>query len=358
MNVPVLSLLLRRFSLRHARLAPRATALLVGILALGVAVFVSIRLANRAAVSSFTHFTDTLTGQSDFIVQAPTGTLPESVLRELRTALGVRPVQIIPVVEATAAQAQRPDEAAGFGRTSYTLLGVDLLSLANLASQSKVDRGYFNQNQSQNPGQDLGTGGRAAQNGDDGADAFWRAYNAGPQVWVSAAFAPAVPKSLDLVLDERVRTLTVAGVIPTAKEAPRVPPTLLILDLPHLQMLTGKVGRVDRVEFLIEPGPRAAERRDELKSILETLGGERWLVTTPGARGEVWAFGFRNPFRTAFGPDGMLWVGDVGWEQWEMIYRVKRGGNYGWAITEGPNTRVRTDIKPGPGKLTLYKRLV
>ena len=32
MNVPVLSLLLRRFSLRHARLAPRATALLVGIL--------------------------------------------------------------------------------------------------------------------------------------------------------------------------------------------------------------------------------------------------------------------------------------------------------------------------------------
>ena len=286
MNVPVLSLLLRRFSLRHARLAPRATALLVGILALGVAVFVSIRLANRAAVSSFTHFTDTLTGQSDFIVQAPTGTLPESVLRELRTALGVRPVQIIPVVEATAAQAQRPDEAAGFGRTSYTLLGVDLLSLANLASQSKVDRGYFNQNQSQNPGQDLGTGGRAAQNGDDGADAFWRAYNAGPQVWVSAAFAPAVPKALDLVLDERVRTLTVAGVIPTAKEAPRVPPTLLILDLPHLQMLTGKVGRVDRVEFLIEPGPRAAERRDELKSILETLGGERWLVTTPGAQRE------------------------------------------------------------------------
>ena len=35
MNVPVLSLLLRRFSLRHARLAPRATALLVGILADG-----------------------------------------------------------------------------------------------------------------------------------------------------------------------------------------------------------------------------------------------------------------------------------------------------------------------------------
>ena len=57
-----------------------AVALLLGLLtakykvwncALGVAVFVAIRLANRAAVSSFTHFTDTLTGQSDLIVQAP-----------------------------------------------------------------------------------------------------------------------------------------------------------------------------------------------------------------------------------------------------------------------------------------------
>jgi len=278
MNVPVLSLLLRRFSLRHARLAPRATALLIGILALGVAVFVSIRLANRAAVSSFTHFTDTLTGQSDFIVQAPAGTLPESVLSEMRTALGARPVHIVPVVEATAARAQPPGEAAGFGRTSYTLLGVDLLSLANLASQRQVERGYFNQDQS--------TGGRAVQNDEAGADRFWRAYNAGPQVWVSAAFAPAPPKSLDLVLDERVQTLTVAGVIPAAKESPRVPPTLLILDLPHLQMLTGKVGRVDRVEFLIEPGPRAAERRTELKAILETLGGDRWFVTTPGAQRE------------------------------------------------------------------------
>src|SRR6266850_1044774 len=35
-----------------------------------------------------------------------------------------------------------------------------------------------------------------------------------------------------------------------------------------------------------------------------------------------------------------------------MIYRVKPGGNYGWSITEGPNTHVRTDVKPGPGPIT------
>ncbi len=76
------------------------------------------------------------------------------------------------------------------------------------------------------------------------------------------------------------------------------------------------------------------------------------FVSTPGARPEVWAFGFRNPFRMSFDrATGDLWVGDVGWEQWEMIYRVQRGGNYGWPITEGPNTRVRTDVKPGPGAI-------
>ena len=34
-----------------------------------------------------------------------------------------------------------------------------------------------------------------------------------------------------------------------------------------------------------------------------------------------------------------------------MVYRVKAGGNYGWSITEGPNTRVRMDIKAGPGPI-------
>ncbi|MEN9572573.1 MAG: Soluble aldose sugar dehydrogenase YliI precursor [Verrucomicrobiota bacterium] len=76
------------------------------------------------------------------------------------------------------------------------------------------------------------------------------------------------------------------------------------------------------------------------------------FLTTPRARPEVWAFGFRNPFRMSFDrATGDLWVGDVGFEQWEMIYRVVRGGNYGWPITEGPNTRVRTDVKPGPGPI-------
>ncbi|MFA6960110.1 MAG: FtsX-like permease family protein [Opitutaceae bacterium] len=276
MSAPLLPFLLRRFTLRHWRLAPKQSALLVVILALGVAVFVAVRLANRAAVASFSNFTDTLTGQSDWSIQAPAGTLPESVLPELRAALDGRPVHIIPVIEASASPPPTPGNEEKFGRPTYTLLGVDLISIANLARPQ--DRSFFHQDNNSV------TRGKASE-GDRG---FWSAFNGQPQVWISPDFAPTPPAQIELVIDENVRSLPVAGVIPTAPDAPRAPASLMIIDLAQLQKLTGKTGRIDRVEFLIEDGPRADERRAELRGILEKLGhegdGQRWAVTAPGAK--------------------------------------------------------------------------
>ena len=66
----------------------------------------------------------------------------------------------------------------------------------------------------------------------------------------------------------------------------------------------------------------------------------------PNTRGEIWAFGFRNPWKMAFNPtNGDLFVGDVGWEMREMIYRVKRGANYGWSIMEGSQP-VKQGLQP------------
>ncbi|MBI4584793.1 MAG: PQQ-dependent sugar dehydrogenase [Planctomycetes bacterium] len=67
-----------------------------------------------------------------------------------------------------------------------------------------------------------------------------------------------------------------------------------------------------------------------------------------GACPEIWAYGFRNPWKMGIDPDtGDLWIGDVGWEMWELVDRVQRGGNYGWSITEG-RQRVRSEGKIGP----------
>lgn len=72
------------------------------------------------------------------------------------------------------------------------------------------------------------------------------------------------------------------------------------------------------------------------------------FVDIPRARAEVWAYGLRNPWRMSFDRvTGNLWAGDVGWELWEMVYWITRGGNYGWSITEGPQP-VHSQAVHGP----------
>ena len=76
------------------------------------------------------------------------------------------------------------------------------------------------------------------------------------------------------------------------------------------------------------------------------------FVKTPGARAEVWAYGFRNPWKITFDPsNGALWCGDVGWEMWEMIYRVQKGANYGWSIVEATQS-VHPEWDRGPTSIS------
>jgi uncharacterized repeat protein (TIGR03806 family) len=67
-----------------------------------------------------------------------------------------------------------------------------------------------------------------------------------------------------------------------------------------------------------------------------------------GARPEIWAYGFRQPWRMSFDrTTGELWVGDIGQDLYESVFRVRRGGNYGWSVMEGPEP-VRPDRPRGP----------
>ncbi|MFE7890397.1 PQQ-dependent sugar dehydrogenase [Streptomyces sp. NPDC057412] len=64
------------------------------------------------------------------------------------------------------------------------------------------------------------------------------------------------------------------------------------------------------------------------------------FVNTPGARGEIWSYGLRNPWRFSFDAGtGDLLIGDVGQNDWEEIDRApassKGGENYGWGQMEG-----------------------
>lgn len=76
------------------------------------------------------------------------------------------------------------------------------------------------------------------------------------------------------------------------------------------------------------------------------------FINMPGARPEIWAYGFRNPWRFSFDPEtGQPWVGDVGQDLWEMIELVSRGSNHGWSVKEG-NHPFFPNRKPGPTPFT------
>ena len=60
------------------------------------------------------------------------------------------------------------------------------------------------------------------------------------------------------------------------------------------------------------------------------------FVGQPGARGEIWAYGERNPWRFSFDRQtGECWVGDVGQGSREEVAIVRSGQNHGWPVYEG-----------------------
>jgi glucose/arabinose dehydrogenase len=79
-----------------------------------------------------------------------------------------------------------------------------------------------------------------------------------------------------------------------------------------------------------------------------------------GARGEVWAYGLRNPYRFSFDrKGGALTIGDVGQNEFDEIDRPSgsgRGANFGWSVFEA-NSRFRSGSAPKHVKPVLVKRL-
>ena len=72
------------------------------------------------------------------------------------------------------------------------------------------------------------------------------------------------------------------------------------------------------------------------------IPGDNPFVGVPNTRGEIWAYGLRNPWRASFDRlNGNLWIGDVGQASFEeinfMAADIPVGGNrnYGWRLREG-----------------------
>jgi Glucose / Sorbosone dehydrogenase len=77
------------------------------------------------------------------------------------------------------------------------------------------------------------------------------------------------------------------------------------------------------------------------------------FVKTPGARGEIWAYGFRNPHRLTWEVDparpanNRLLAMSIGLHTWETVNIVHKGANYGYSEREG-NEQLLPGNQTGP----------
>jgi glucose/arabinose dehydrogenase len=62
------------------------------------------------------------------------------------------------------------------------------------------------------------------------------------------------------------------------------------------------------------------------------------FVDKPGALGEIYAYGLRDPHRFSWDPEGAhpMLLGSIGEDNVESIYDVRPGDNFGWSEREGP----------------------
>lgn len=97
-----------------------------------------------------------------------------------------------------------------------------------------------------------------------------------------------------------------------------------------------------------DPENHAQNRRDLLGDMLRIdvdsgdpygIPADNPFVGQTGVKGEIWAYGLRNPWRWSFDTEtNHLYIGDVGQGEWEEVHisPANTGGqNYGWKIMEG-----------------------
>jgi glucose/arabinose dehydrogenase len=92
----------------------------------------------------------------------------------------------------------------------------------------------------------------------------------------------------------------------------------------HAQNLTLLLGKMLRIDVDHEDAGHA-----------HSVPSDNPFCGRADVRPEIWAYGFRNPWRFCFDRlTGDLWLADVGQDRVEEVDIVRRGENYGWNVYE------------------------
>jgi putative ABC transport system permease protein len=239
---------------RHWLQAPKQTILQIFILSLGIAVFFSIRLANKAAISSFEHFSTLLNQESDYQIKPSSGELPVTLLKELKKMLGSMPVELIPILELRATSPPKDPKSIA-PRPLFQLIGCDLIALQNLQYSDEPENFSMNQEENKETLKSL---------------------------FVSRTLASEeklkVGDPFPLVLGNELFEFHIAGLIPESESRPKISSRLLIVDLPLLQELTHHQGKLSQINCSLPEG------------ILRNLGKKRLLEILQKSQSQLGGF--------------------------------------------------------------------
>ena len=252
-----LVLLWEKFTLRSWRRAPMTTLVMVFILGLGVAAYLSIRMANRAAISNFELFTEVVTDTSDWVIRSESGRLNAGDLKRLREITGSRPVSIIPVLESTCRPASETDLSVA---TSTRIVSTDIFALRNLLTASgNGDSALF----------DLDLTSR-----ESGIPAVFSQK-------VAIAHGLNVGDSFAVYMQDVVVRLRVATVFDPANRREQGIGSLVFMDIVDLQQALNLVGYVDRIELVVPEGPNRSHEVSEIGALIERNKPSDWMLQDP-----------------------------------------------------------------------------
>ncbi|HEY0554710.1 MAG TPA: FtsX-like permease family protein [Thermoanaerobaculia bacterium] len=239
--------LLWRSSLRYLLRRPWQFGLAVVGVALGVAVVVSIGLANASASRAFTLSTEAVTGRATHQVIGGPGGIPDDAFRRLELEGGVE--RAAPVVEGWIGLPASPPSPP---RTLH-LLGVDPFSEAPFRSY-------------------LGSPGGGPRQGRTDVDLGVLLTRPGAAV-LAAATAREIGVRAGDSFTVRARgieqRLLLAGTLaPEDASTRRAIADLVVMDIASAQELLGRTGRIDRIDLIVDPGEAGRRQLARARAVL------------------------------------------------------------------------------------------
>lgn len=207
---------------------PARSLLTLAAITLGVAVVIAIDLAGSAAAGSFRSSMETLTGKAAFEI-AGAGGVKEEVLAKLSSLP-------LPLRFDARVEEYVRDVKSG---TTVPLIGIDLIAHAQ----------------------------RGMVLGEDTPVSILDTANA---AWVGKDLGLRTGDPLQIIVQDRLETLRVAGVFADAGEA-QGPNRAIVVDLPVAQRLTHRAGLLDRIEVSMPDSLLASQSEASVRHAIEAV---------------------------------------------------------------------------------------